>query len=300
MTRDLEQGKETAPSAAPPAGTQAPKQYPKETTYIPVVPGKPVPEPKYGEVLYYPKGKLKGWGGTAIVELLPSGNIIKTPIPDPYYLPEERDHFRNMRLEAKVFGLVGEHPRIPRIFAWDDESACLEMEYLVNGNLKIYMQMNQEITLPLRLKWCCQAAEAISVLHKHEVVHCDISPRNFLLDAELDLKISDFGGSSLYGAEPSATPETRFRHPGYDWAVRPVYADDIFSLGSLVYFIETGSYPYGEISSDSVEKMYESGQFPDTSCLVCGAVILKCWRREIPSACAVYEALESLTGQTLL
>lgn len=57
------------------------------------------------------------------------------------------------------------------------------------------------------------------------------------LDAGLNVRVADFGGASLDGSEPSATPATRFRHPGYDWNIPPVVGDDIFSLGSLVYFI---------------------------------------------------------------
>lgn len=91
--------------------------------------------------------------------------------------------------------------------------------------------------------WAKQAAEGLAALHSIGVVHCDISPRNFLLDLDLNLRISDFGGASLSGSEPSAVAQTRFRHPQFDWDAPPTYGDDIFSLGSLIYFIMTGSYP---------------------------------------------------------
>ncbi|PGH23931.1 hypothetical protein AJ80_01993 [Polytolypa hystricis UAMH7299] len=145
------------------------------------------------------------------------------------------------------------------------------MEYLENGNLRDYMRHNhQTITPLLRLRWAREPAEALTVLHTVDVMHCVLSPRNFLLDSDLHLKISDFGGASLCGSEPSATPATRFRHPAYDWNAAPVFGDDIFSLGSLIYFIMTGCYPYEDIPSNEVEKLYEllsksmcsKGQFP--------------------------------------
>ena len=122
-----------------------------------------------------------------------------------------------MRLEAQIYQIIGHHPRFPKLIKWDPDTCCLTMEYLENGDLREYIRLHsQELTTELRLRWAKQAADGIAVLHSAGVVHCDISPRNFLLDLDLNLKISDFGGSSLFGSEPSAVAETRFRHPGFN------------------------------------------------------------------------------------
>ena len=55
--------------------------------------------------------------------------------------------------------------------------------------------------MSLRRRWAKQAAEGVRLLHSHGVIH-DISPRNFLLDGELDLKIADFAGLSLLDSGP--------------------------------------------------------------------------------------------------
>ena len=113
---------------------------------------------------------------------------MKTPIPDPYCRAKEEDHRRNMRVEARVYARIGEHPRVPRALHWDERTRCLEMEFLGNGDLKGYIQSHHhqgDIASQLRLRWCRQAAEALPVLHGVEVMHCDISPRDFLLDAGL-------------------------------------------------------------------------------------------------------------------
>ena len=220
---------------------------------------------------------------------------MKTPIPNPYCKVEEEDHRRNMRLEAKVYAMIGEHPRVPRLVHWDQETCCLTMEYLENGNLKEYiLQNHQNISSQCRLRWSIQATEALTVLHSFHVIHCDLSPRNFLLDSFLNVKITDFGGASLCGTDPSATPATRFRHPGYDWNSSPVFGDDIFSLGSLLYFIVTGSYPHAEIASDEVEKLFEVHRFPDVSSLICGPIIMQCWHRQVDSAQDVYDSLAAI------
>ncbi|KAL1844988.1 hypothetical protein VTK73DRAFT_1385 [Phialemonium thermophilum] len=49
----------------------------------------------------------------------------------------------------------------------------------------------------LRLKWARQAAEGLAYAHSRGVLHCDVSVGNFLLDANLDLKLGDFQGRLL-------------------------------------------------------------------------------------------------------
>ncbi|KKA16437.1 Serine/threonine protein kinase [Rasamsonia emersonii CBS 393.64] len=84
----------------------------------------------------------------------------------------------------------------------------------IHGQWKYFEIISEKnhhaITSELRLRWAKQAAEGLQILHSVDVVHCDVSPRNFLLDSGLNLKISDFAGASLSGSEPSAYSATRF------------------------------------------------------------------------------------------
>lgn len=252
-------------------------------------------KPEPGQVVYVTKGEFIAWGGTAILERLPSGDVIKTPKPHPHY---HEDYYRNMRFEAQVYQRICGHPRVPKLIQWDPNTCCLTMEYLENGDLGEYIRRHgQELTTTHRLRWAKQAAEGLAVLHSVGVIHCDISPRNFLLDLDLNLKISDFGGASLFGSEPSAVAGTRFRHPGFDWDAPPTFQDDIFSLGSLIYFVMTGTYPYADLPSDEVEKLYVSHHFPaDLTSLTCGSVIYNCWTGDV-SAQEVYSHIEECNNK---
>lgn len=256
--------------------------------------GAEIPRPGFGEVIYIEKGEFLSHGGTAILERLSSGDVIKTPTPNPYSPIEEGDHRRNMRREAQVYKTVGEHPRVPKFINWDQDTCCLTIEYLANGDLREYVRRNHEaITSELRLRWAKEAAEALQVLHSVDVVHCDISPRNFLLDGDLNLKICDFSGSSLSGSAPSAYSDTRYRHPTSRWDAPPRFEDDIFGLGSLIYFILTDTHPYEEIASDEVEKLYQCRQFPEVAHLTCGSIIEKCWHHQVDAA-QVYDYFKDL------
>ncbi|KAL2836936.1 kinase-like protein [Aspergillus pseudoustus] len=258
---------------------------PRVITYrhVHIGPGDEPPILRYGEVIYKAKGKFLAREGTAFIELLPCGEVVvKTPTPDPFYPREEEDHRNHTRLETQVYQRIGPHASIPKLVSWDPVTFCLTLEYLAHGNLRDYVRSHTgTITPDLRWKWAWQAAQGPCVLHDADVIHCDISPRNFLLDTDLDLKISDFGGSSPYGSVPAAFASTRYRRPGYIWDDPPHVNDDIFGLGSLLYFIMTGMVPYEEVPSDEVVARYTRLEFPDVSHLSCGDIIQQCWNSKV-------------------
>lgn len=102
----------------------------------------------------------------------------------------------------------------------------------------------------------------------------------------------DFGGSVCeeLGLDGGGLPDAGFFDPGSDGAPTP--ATDIFSLGSVLYTIVTGHWPYRDAGErfTSPEKMeqyvarvddsFGKGIFPDTEELLGGDIILKCWTKK--------------------
>ena len=89
------------------------------------------------------------------------------------------------------------------------------------------------------------------------------------------------------------------QHRGFDILVKtgilPRYLGMIYSgLGPLIYFIMTGSYPYEDVFSDEVEKLYDVQQFPDVSSIVCGAIVMQCWRRQVDSAQVIHDCITAI------
>ncbi|MEM7601444.1 MAG: serine/threonine-protein kinase, partial [Verrucomicrobiota bacterium] len=94
-------------------------------------------------------------------------------------------------------------------------------------------------------------ADALSYLHRHQIIHCDVKPSNILLTDEtpLHIKICDFGqsrGLAAEGFEPVGTPlyasPEQLRDPrnsadgrGFRW--------DVYSFGVLSYKLLTGELP---------------------------------------------------------
>jgi serine/threonine protein kinase len=154
-----------------------------------------------------------------------------------------------------------------------------------HGCLKDYLSTyNDKIPTRQRLQWVREAAEGLQLLHSANVIHCDVEPRNFLLDAELSLKIADFSSSSLEGSQASACVGTRFLPPDFNWCSLPTVQQDLYSFGSTIYNIMTGKPPFQELPSDKVRELYKGHQFPDVTGLLCGEIIERRWRCEIASA----------------
>jgi len=196
-------------------------------------------------------------------------------------------------VESGIYEMLGCHHRLLRIMNWDPEHCVLTMEYAPNGSLKDFLlAQNDKTSVMQRLQWVQEAAEGLQLLHNAGVIHCDVEPRNFLLDANLSIKIADFSGSSIQGSQPSACAGSRFLPPNFDWCQRPKIEDDLFGLGSTIYFIMTGQYPFAELDSDEVETNYKADKFPDVNGITCGDIIKQCWSFEIGSAQAIYEFIQ--------
>lgn len=88
--------------------------------------------------------------------------------------------------------------------------------------------------------------EGLAYLHRHEILHRDISAGNVILGDEQpeQLRIIDFGLASLqhHGADSVGTP--LYRAPEVDTGGEWTPACDVYSAGVLLYQLLTGSTPY--------------------------------------------------------
>jgi serine/threonine protein kinase len=242
------------------------------------------------------KGEMLDAGTTGIVERLPSGDVVKSP----WTGSSETMCRDELILENRIYKILGPHPRLVKIIAWDAKDCVLTMEYMSNGCLRDYLTAhNDEISTGQRLCWAQEAAEGLQLLHSAQVLHCDVGPKNFLLDGDLNLRIADFSGSSLEGSRPAACASTRFLPPSHDFRLGPSIQEDLYALGSTIYTIITGRPPFEELDSDEVKKCFRAHTFPDVTEILCGEIIQRCWNFKVASAQEVYDFVRDLKESNL-
>ena len=126
-------------------------------------------------------------------------------------------------------------------FGVSQEQPCLVMSYCSDGilaNLTIH-----------RISQCISALEAI---HKHQVVHRDIKPQNFMLTMHGTVQLIDFGLADFIYDNPDSEPgdkttilgTPRYASPYIHLGKVYTYRDDMISLGYVfIHLLTNGEYP---------------------------------------------------------
>lgn len=151
-----------------------------------------------------------------------------------------------------------------------------------------------------RFRWSIQVAQAIAYTHERGVFQSDIGCHNLLLDEDDNIKLCDFGGSSIDGSEALYGPGTGFQRPTEDGTTISV-KDELFALGSTIYEIWTSRKPYQNNSQCDPEYYrvvidhFKNQRFPDFTGILSGSIIMKCWLGHYTSATEVVTDLEALS-----
>lgn len=249
-----------------------------------------------GEIYYISKGTFVSMGTHAIIERSPAGHIVKSPKMNPYNRAEERRDRETVAREGAIYQLIGPSPFVPRLVSWDEKSYTLTIEGPANKDLKTYSRDNgSHISANVHRKWAWEAAKALETVHAVGVTHHDVAPRNFVLDERLNLRICDFGGSSYPGVTVSlCAPGPRYQSRPWFGGYVPSKADDVFGLGSVLYFIVVGEEPHQDLEDEEVERLFGLQRFPETRTLRYGRIIHACWTGQLTTAQEVAVALDRL------
>ncbi|MBL8824309.1 MAG: protein kinase [Planctomycetia bacterium] len=132
----------------------------------------------------------------------------------------------------------------------EDPIPHLVMEYIHGKTLQQKIEHDGALRLKEILRIGMQIAQGLAAAHKQGLIHRDIKPSNILLENGIErVKISDFG---LAQAVDDASVSQQGQIVGTPAFMSPEQADgkpvdarsDIFSLGSTLYAMCTGSSPF--------------------------------------------------------
>lgn len=199
------------------------------------------------------KGQL---GKYKIVRKLGSGGFGTVYLAEDTYLkthralkiphrrgPQAEKALQESSLQTKLL----DHPNIVKLLTVDivDHNIVMVMEYIEGTDLETVLDDNDKLDLQTSLKYFKQLLSALDFAHQHRVIHRDVRPSNILLNEADEIKVTDFGTSTLLDAKPYAT--TKIGSPPYmapeQFEGRAVLASDIYSAGCLFYEMISGLPP---------------------------------------------------------
>jgi serine/threonine-protein kinase len=167
--------------------------------------------------------------------------------------PAARD---DVRREALITDRL-RHPGVPRVFEYgeaplpDGTVVPYVVLELLSGVSLLDLLADGPLDWPEAVRIAATAADVLAVAHRRGVVHRDLTARNVMV-TPAGVKIIDFGLATAAlrpgdtGTRPVVVPADRAgaglpAHPKTAFA-RP--ADDVYSLGMLLYEMLTGRSPY--------------------------------------------------------
>ena len=257
-----------------------------------------------------------GTGGMATVyrgldEVLGRTVAIKTMLPQYANDPSFAARFKQ---EAQAAAAL-QSPYIVQVYDWgkDGDTYYIVMEYLRGTDLKSGIRKHGALDCKKVAQIGSQIAQALSVAHKHDIIHRDIKPQNIMVQPDGNIKVMDFGiaraKNSHLTTDNSVLGTAHYVSPEQTQGKELGPTTDIYSLGVVMYEAATGEVPFKGDDAITVALKQVNEQPKPPSQLnpsvdpSLEAIILKCMQKDpaarFQSANELYRVLRDyLAGRT--
>ncbi len=146
------------------------------------------------------------------------------------------------------------HPAILEIYDYsghESDNAYIATELLTGPTLRAFIDQVGEVPAEIAACIGAELAAALAAAHAQGVVHRDVKPENVLLHENRTVKLTDFGIADMLDPSMSAMTATGqlLGSPAHMAPEQVESGDadarsDVFALGTILYWLTTGSLPF--------------------------------------------------------
>ena len=177
---------------------------------------------------------------------------------------------RRFHREAKSVARL-RHPRVLEIYDFSgvgSDEAFIAAELLTGPTLKAFREARRELPAEIAACFVIEIARALEAAHDAGIVHRDVKPENVLLHEDRDLKLTDFGIADMVDAQSMTATGQILGSPGHMAPEQIEGRDcdgrtDLFSLGTVLYYLATGRLPFTGRNPHQVLKKIMDGDYAD-------------------------------------
>ncbi|KAI7286929.1 hypothetical protein KC345_g917 [Hortaea werneckii] len=209
-----------------------------------------------------------------------------------------QENARATKTEADIHKILGKHDRIAKCLYISPTSDTIMLECYSHGNLKDYVAFHGLAQL---MKWANQMIEGVQFIHSKGVRHSDIRLSQWLLGSRMNARLRDFNSSGFGECHALGIPsqkalevEDARRFMPRDCCEDNSVRSDLFALGTALYEIECGNYPFADRDEETITHRFAQGNLPSVSDLTLGSIISGSWKGEFDSATAMLKLARTL------
>lgn len=243
-------GSGSAGAAAPP---KSPPKLKNDKGKLTELHGEPPVTIKRNENGYLNRGRMLGEGGFARVyaatdSLNGAAKAVKVI---------SKEQLKSSKTKGKLFAeiklhQVMDHANIIKFECCFEDSSCvyMQLELCAHGSMLDLLRRRKRFTEPETRYYLTQLVGAAQYMHTNSVIHRDLKLGNLMLDADMNLKVGDFGLAALVKF-PGERKKTICGTPNYiapeilfDQNTGHSFEADIWSIGVVVYTMIVGKPPF--------------------------------------------------------
>jgi len=179
------------------------------------------------------------------------------------------ERFRN---EAHIQSTVS-HPNIARLYEYTNigDKLCIVMEYVEGECLDVIRRRRGKLSSAETENIVRQIVSALSYLHGKEIMHRDIKPQNFKVQADGTVKMLDFGIAKNKNS-PKLT-QAGFVVGTMDYLAPEQFnqqaelKSDVWALAVMAYELVTGYMPFESSNAVALQASICKGNYTDPAIL---------------------------------